>query len=215
MMKNEYVEVMYNTMDMISLLFQNPMVFALLAGALIISISIHEFSHAFAAYKLGDSTGKNMGRMTLNPKAHLDPIGTIFLILIGFGWGKPVPFNPSNLENPKRDSAIISLAGPLSNFILAVVLSLVIKLVSVNSIPVAFLYLTIMYNLMLGFFNLIPLGPLDGNKIVYGILPDKLAVQWVDVQRYGMFILLFLIMFNFTEKILLPLVDVAMKLLGL
>jgi len=215
MMKNEYVEVMYNTMDMISLLFQNPMVFALLAGALIISISIHEFSHAFAAYKLGDSTGKNMGRMTLNPKAHLDPIGTIFLILIGFGWGKPVPFNPSNLENPKRDSAIISLAGPLSNFILAVVLSLVIKLVSVNSIPGAFLYLTIMYNLMLGFFNLIPLGPLDGNKIVYGILPDKLAVQWVDVQRYGMFILLFLIMFNFTEKILLPLVDVAMKLLGL
>jgi len=215
MMKNEYVEVMYNTMDMISLLFQNPMVFALLAGALIISISIHEFSHAFAAYKLGDSTGKNMGRMTLNPKAHLDPIGTIFLILIGFGWGKPVPFNPSNLENPKRDSAIISLAGPLSNFILAVVLSLVIKLVSVNSIPGAFLYLTIMYNLMLGFFNLIPLGPLDGNKIVYGILPDKLAVQWVDVQRYGVFILLFLIMFNFTEKILLPLVDVAMKLLGL
>lgn len=200
---------------MIETLFQNPLMFALLAGALVISISIHEFSHAFAAYKLGDPTGKNMGRLTLNPKAHLDPIGTIFLLFVGFGWGKPVPFNPRNLKNPKKDSAIISLAGPLSNFILAIILSLILKIGMGNNILVVFLYTTILYNLMLGFFNLIPLGPLDGNKIVFGFLPNKLAIQWLEIQRYGTYILLFLIVFDFTEKILLPLVGISMKILGL
>jgi Zn-dependent protease len=102
---------------MIQLLFQNPQFFVLVAVALIASISIHEFSHAFASNVLGDSTAKNMGRLTINPKAHLDPMGTVFLLLVGFGWGRPVPFNPMNLKNPKRDSALISLAGPLSNFI--------------------------------------------------------------------------------------------------
>ena len=200
---------------MINLLFQNPIVFFLVAGALIISISIHEFSHAFAAYKLGDLTAKNLGRMTLNPKSHLDPVGTIFLIFVGFGWGRPVPFNPYNLKNPKRDAAIISLAGPLSNFILAVILSVIIRFVGNIDLLAVFLYMVILFNLMLGFFNIIPLGPLDGNKIVYGILPNKLAVQWVEFQKYGMYILLFLILFNFTEKILLPLVDMTMKILGI
>jgi Zn-dependent protease len=200
---------------MIEMLFQNPMVFALLAGALVISISIHEFSHAYAAYRLGDSTGKRMGRLTLNPKAHLDPVGTIFLLFVGFGWGKPVPFDPRNLKNPKRDAAIISLAGPLSNFILAIIFSFVRKFVTLNGIFGLFLYATILYNLMLGFFNLIPLGPLDGNKIVYGFLPNKLAIQWIEIQRYGTMILLFLIVFNFTEKIILPLVDISMNILGL
>ena len=200
---------------MVEMLFQNPLVFALLAGALVISISIHEFSHAFAAYKLGDATGKRMGRLTLNPKAHLDPVGTIFLLFVGFGWGKPVPFDPRNLKNPKRDAAIISLAGPLSNFILAVILSILLRFITLNGIFGLFLYTTILYNLMLGFSNLIPLGPLDGNKIVYGFLPNNLAVQWVEMQRYGTYILLFLIIFDFTEKIILPLVDISMNILGL
>lgn len=200
---------------MIGMLFQDPLVFVLLAGALVLSISIHEFSHALAAYRLGDPTGKRMGRLTLNPKAHLDPIGTIFLLFIGFGWGRPVPFDPSNLKNPKRDSAIISLAGPLSNFILAVLLSFFLRFITLNGIFGGFLYMAIFYNLMLGFFNLIPLGPLDGNKIVYGFLPNNLAVQWVDIQKYGTIILLFLIIFDFTEKIIFPLVVISMNLLGL
>lgn len=200
---------------MIKLLFESPITFLFLAGALIVSICIHEFSHALAAFKLGDPTAKNLGRLTLNPKAHLDPVGTLFLVFLGFGWGKPVPFNPYNLKNPKRDSAIISLAGPLSNFILALVLALLIKLVGAGSIFGAFLYLTILYNLMLGFFNLIPLGPLDRNKIVFGILPNQLAIQWLEIQRYGLYILLLLIIFNFTDKLLIPLVDMTMKLLGL
>jgi len=200
---------------MIEMLFQNPAVFFLLAGALVVSISIHEFSHAFAAFKLGDPTGKDMGRLTLNPKAHLDPVGTIFLLFVGFGWGRPVPFDPRNLKNPKRDAAIISLAGPLSNFILAAALSLIIRFLGGAGILTVFLYMTILYNLMLGFFNMIPLGPLDGNKIVYGFLPNSLAIQWVEIQRYGTIILLFLIVFDFTEKILLPLVGISMKILGL
>ena len=101
----------------------NLFIFVLVAVALIISISIHEYAHAYAAYKLGDSTAKAMGRLTLNPKAHLDPTGTILLLIAGFGWGKPVPFDPRLLKNPKRDAAIISFAGPASNFLLALTLS--------------------------------------------------------------------------------------------
>lgn len=199
----------------IELLFQNPILFFLIAAALVLSISVHEFSHALAANALGDSTAKDMGRLTLNPKAHLDPIGTLFLLFIGFGWGRPVPFNPSNLKNIKRDSAIISLAGPLSNFVMAIIFALIIRLVPGREILGLFLYMAILYNLMLGFFNLIPLGPLDGNKIVYGFLPNTFAAQWVEIQRYGTYLLLFLILFNFTEKILLPLVDISMEILGL
>lgn len=204
----------YNAIDMISLLFQSPLTFFLLAGALIVSICIHEFSHALAAYKLGDPTAKYLGRLTLNPKAHLDPVGTLFLLFVGFGWGKPVPFNPLNLKNPKRDAALISLAGPASNFILAVILSLPFKYLGINSLTGVFLGLTILYNLTLGFFNLIPFGPLDGNKIVYGFLPYNLSVQWEDFQRYGTYILMFLVLTNSTEKILTPLVDTTMKILG-
>ena len=188
--------------------------FLFLAGALIVSICIHEFSHAFAADKLGDPTARYLGRLTLNPKAHLDPVGTVFLLFVGFGWGRPVPFNPLNLKNPKRDAALISLAGPLSNFILAAILSFPLRYFGVNSLIGFFLGLTVLYNLTLGFFNLIPFGPLDGNKIVYGFLPNRLAIQWEDMQRYGTYILLFLVITNSLEKILRPLVDTAMKLLG-
>ncbi|MBU1132723.1 site-2 protease family protein [Patescibacteria group bacterium] len=201
---------------MLDLLFQNPIIFVLVAGALIVSISIHEFSHAFTAYKLGDSTPKKLGRVTLNPKAHLDPLGIIFLMFTGFGWGRPVPFNPFNLKNIKRDSAIISFAGPLSNFLLAIVLSFVIKLTGgVTTLFGGFLYLTILYNLMLGFFNLIPAHPLDGFKVVHGLLPNNLAIQWQQMQPFGVYILLFLIVTGSTGNLIAPLVGRTMNLLGL
>lgn len=199
---------------MIQLLFQNPELFTLISVSLIISISIHEFSHAFMSNHLGDDTAKNMGRLTINPKAHLDPVGTIFLLFIGFGWGRPVPFNPHNLKNPKRDAALISLAGPLSNLILAGLLSLISRLFIIGEMLWIFLYFLVLYNLMLGFFNLIPLGPLDGNKIVFGFLPSKLAIQWIEFQKYSMYILIIMIALGFTEKILGPLVDISMKILG-
>lgn len=199
---------------MIQLLFQNPALFLLISVSLIISISIHEFSHAFVANYLGDSTAKSMGRLTINPKAHLDPIGTIFLLFVGFGWGRPVPFNPLNLKNPKKDAALISLAGPMSNLILAVVLSLLSRLFFVGGLMWIFLYFIVLYNLMLGFFNLIPLGPLDGNKIVFGFLPNRFAVQWIEFQKYSMYILIMMIALGFTGKILGPLVDISIKILG-
>jgi len=199
---------------MIQLLFQNPALFLLISVSLVISISIHEFSHAFVANYLGDSTAKSMGRLTINPKAHLDPIGTIFLLFVGFGWGRPVPFNPLNLKNPKKDAALISLAGPMSNLILAVVLSLLSRLFFVGGLMWIFLYFLVLYNLMLGFFNLIPLGPLDGNKIVFGFLPNRFAVQWIEFQKYSMYILIMMIALGFTGKILGPLVDISIKILG-
>jgi len=106
---------------LLELLFSNPLIFILVAAALILSISVHEFAHAYVADKLGDPTPRYLGRVTLNPKAHLDPIGTLLLVVAGFGWGKPVPFNPNNLSNPKRDAALISFAGPLSNFFMAII----------------------------------------------------------------------------------------------
>jgi Zn-dependent protease len=200
---------------MLDILSQNPQLGILLIVALIVSLTFHEFSHAFIADKLGDPTAKEMGRLTLNPLAHLDPIGTLFLIVARFGWGKPVPFNPLNLKNPRRDAALISLAGPASNFFLAVAASFAIRIVSVNSPLGIFLYLVVLYNLTLGIFNLIPVGPLDGNKIVYGFLPVNLAIQWQEIQRYGMFILLVVVFTNATSLILTPLVGLSMKLLGL
>ena len=199
---------------MIQLLFQNPALFLLISVSLVISISIHEFSHALVANYLGDGTAKSMGRLTINPKAHLDPVGTILLLFVGFGWGRPVPFNPLNLKNPKRDAALISLAGPMSNLILAVVLSLLSKLFVVGGLMWIFLYFLVLYNLMLGFFNLIPLGPLDGNKIVFGFLPNRFAVQWIEFQKYSMYILIMMVALGFTGKILGPLVDISMKILG-
>ena len=202
-------------MMLLQLLFDNPIVFIFLAGALIVSITIHEFAHALSAQKLGDPTAKLLGRVTLNPLAHLDPLGTVFLLIAGFGWGKPVPFDARNLRNPKRDSAIITIAGPLSNFLLAVFLALVLKFLPQNDIISVFLYFAIFYNLVLGFFNLIPLHPLDGFKVVYGLLPLELAWQWQQTQRYGIYILMLLVFTRSTGIILEPLLSVSMRLLGL
>jgi len=201
---------------MINILFQNPTSFALLAIAMVVSLSIHEFAHAFASNKLGDPTAKLLGRLTLNPRAHLDPIGTLFLLFFGFGWGRPVPFNPINLKNPKRDSAIISFAGPLSNFILASVTAGIYHLAGSNPTQYlgALLHLIVYYNLLIGFFNLLPFHPLDGFKVVYGILPTNLAIQWMETERYGMFVLLLLVFTQSSSKILTPAISFMLKLLG-
>ncbi|MFZ5425316.1 MAG: site-2 protease family protein [Patescibacteria group bacterium] len=195
----------------------NLVVFLLVALALVVSISIHEFAHAYIADKLGDPTARYMGRVTLNPKAHLDPMGTVLLLLAGFGWGKPVPFNPIHLKNPKRDAALISFAGPASNFILATLLAIVLKLlpnVPFFFLAESFLFLTIFYNLVLGIFNLIPVHPLDGFKIVNGLLPNELSIQWMQMAPYGIFILLLLIFTRTTSLIIDPLLSFSLKILG-
>lgn len=170
---------------------------AIFLGALTLAISVHEFAHALTSQKLGDPTAKLMGRLTLNPRAHLDPVGTLMLILIGFGWGKPVPYNPLNLDNPKVDSALISLSGPLSNILTAFVLALPLRLhLPIFSQGVSFeLILTVVsLNIGLAVFNLIPIYPLDGFRVVGGLLPSELSRIWEGLAAYGTFLILFLVL---------------------
>lgn len=145
-------------------------------AAILISLTVHEFFHAYVAKLRGDRTGEREGRMTLNPISHIDPFGFLFLLILGFGWAKPVPFNPYNLKDPKWDSVKIALAGPLSNLALAAISAIALRAVvgaqlftSLNLL-VIFLFLMILLNLFLMFFNIVPVHPLDGSKLVFALL---------------------------------------------
>ncbi len=195
-------------------LFQDPLYLLLtlvaISVALLIAITIHEFSHALVAYGLGDSTAKRLGRLSLNPAAHLDPMGTAMLFLAGFGWGKPVPVNPMYLRSTGRQGmAMVSLAGPLSNVMTAGLFAIPIRagLMSWHSPFRLFVFrggpedlladlfgFIIFYNLILAAFNLIPLAPLDGFKVALGILPREMAASFARLETYGPAILLSVIM---------------------
>lgn len=183
--------------------------------ALLIGIGFHEFCHAFMADSLGDTLPARQGRVTLNPLAHLDPAGTLMMLFIGFGWGKPVQFNPFGLKvRPKMATLLVSLAGPMSNFVAAFVLALPIKfgwvpyINPLSNIPAAFLRLEVQstseylglfltgavyLNVILGVFNLIPIHPLDGFKVLVGLLPDDLSREYAKLAQYGPGILLVLL----------------------
>lgn len=178
---------------MISTLFGNPIVFVIYLLSLVIAITIHEFAHAYVADRLGDPTPRLQGRVTLNPLSHLDPLGTLMLLIVRFGWGKPVQFDPFNLKHPKRDAAIISLAGPASNLILAIILSVAVRILSSLS-PISLLLIPIIYlNVLLAIFNLVPIHPLDGFKVVGGLLSKEYYHQWMELERYGIIFLIILI----------------------
>lgn len=170
--------------------------FILLLPVIILTIVVHEFSHGYVAYRLGDPTAKESGRLTLNPLSHLDPIGTLVLIITAlsgrpFGWAKPIPVNPYYFENMYKDIAKVGLAGPLSNIIFAYFLSGLYRWGFV--MPDGFLFsiveLTVMVNLGLAIFNLIPIPPLDGSRIVIGILPEDKIPAYMEFEKYGFFIL--------------------------
>lgn len=168
--------------------------FVLWALALVIAITIHEFAHAYTADKLGDPTPRSQGRLTLNPLAHLDPLGTIALLIFRFGWGKPVQFDPYNLRSPRRDSALISLAGPASNLLLASILAIVIRVMPGFPLMTTLFSVLITMNIILAIFNLVPVYPLDGEKILTGILSPSLASEYQSIMRqYGTIILILLI----------------------
>ncbi len=190
----------------------NPQLF-LMVIPFLLAVVIHEVSHGYAAYKLGDNTAKFMGRLTLNPIAHIDLIGTIILPLflliahspVLFGWAKPVPVNFFNLRNPKKDSAYVALAGPASNIAMAVGFALIYQIF--KFIPIPYIQqpvlLTCVYgvqlNLIFAFFNLIPILPLDGGRILAAFLPNRWAYNFAKVEPYGMYIvigLIFLGVFN-------------------
>lgn len=180
---------------MISILFTaGPIPFIIIFLSLILSITVHEFAHGLAADRLGDPTPRAQGRVTLDPRAHLDPLGTLAILLTWFGWGKPVLYDPYNLKNPRRDAAVISLAGPLSNLIFAVLLSILLRVLPESLLLWVVFTSIIRLNLILAIFNLVPIHPLDGGKIMVGFLPKDLAYEWNQIlNRYGLIILLFLI----------------------
>jgi Zn-dependent protease len=174
--------------------------------AIVLGITVHEFMHAYAAHRLGDDTGKLLGRLSLNPAAHFDFFGSLLLVLAGFGYGKPVPFNESRLRGAAAVS-VVAIAGPLSNFALAALCAIPLRFGAVD--PFGGAYTTILafivyINCVLGIFNLIPIPPLDGSNVIYGLLPPRQQYSWRSFQQYGP--LLLLAVFFFGGRILQQLV---------
>jgi Zn-dependent protease len=161
-----------------------------MAVGLLLAVTFHEAAHAFVADRLGDPTPRYQGRLTLNPLAHLDPIGTALFLVARFGWGKPVVFNPLALKNPVVGAALISLAGPLTNFLIALLFGSLIRL---RIEPIELWVQIAFINILLGIFNLIPIAPLDGEKVLTWFIPPSLRPQWLQLQSFGLFILIFII----------------------
>ena len=182
----------------------DPQTLVLLIPVILFALTVHEYAHGMVAYRLGDPTAKQAGRLTLNPLSHLDPMGTVMLFVIGLGWAKPVPVDPRYFANPKRDMLWVALAGPAANMGLALLSGLIIRFLT--SDPSAFLsgalgpmlismmVRSLQINLMLAVFNLLPVPPLDGSKIMYSLLPPQYAHWNYNLERYGPMVLFGLVM---------------------
>jgi len=190
---------------MFNLLFNDPFTFILLVIPLLYSIIIHELAHGWVAYIMGDATAKNMGRLTLNPLSHLDPIGTLALFIAGFGWAKPVPVNTYALRNSRFGFIFVAAAGIIANMIFAFLALLVLRLLSpaVGTPAATFLYFLAHINIILAAFNLIPIPPLDGSRILTAFLPPHMQYQLRRIEPYG-FIIIVVLLFT---KVLNPVID--------
>jgi Zn-dependent protease len=170
----------------------DPVGFIAFVIAIVLGITVHEFMHAYAAHRLGDDTARLLGRLSLNPLAHLDPFGTLLLVLAGFGYGKPVPFNESRLRTT-LGVTFVALAGPLANIALAALCAIPLRFGAASLLGGAYeeiLGAIVLWNCVLAIFNLIPIPPLDGANVVYGLLPPRQQYSWRTYQQYGPFLLL-------------------------
>ena len=198
-------------------MFFNGSLLLMISGVVIVlmSLTVHEVAHGFAAYKLGDPTAKNQGRLSLNPIKHLDPIGALLLFIFGFGWAKPVPVNPYYFNGDRRKGMmVVSFAGPASNLILAFILIAIYAIGHFGTLQYAYsvtgliLYKAFTLNIYLALFNLIPIPPLDGSKILAGVLPQAAAYKFLTtVEQYGFLILMLLVIFNITDSVLVPIAN--------
>ncbi len=190
---------------------------------LLFSAIVHEVAHGLMAEKLGDSTARDEGRITLNPIPHIDPFGSIalpaLLLAVGspivFGAAKPVPVNFANLRHPKSGMALVSLAGPLSNFLLAILFVIPLKFGLANEVAAPILIQAILINLVLGTFNLIPIPPLDGSKILASLAPDEWMYKILSLERYGFLLVLVFLMLGILDRILLPVIYLFGKIFGI
>lgn len=176
-----------------------------MAPVILLALTVHEYCHAWAAHKLGDDTARLQGRLSLNPLVHLDIFGTILIFLVGFGWAKPVPVDTRNFDDPRKGLLLVALAGPVSNIVMAIGAGMVLRLwlPTLGSIippltetVINMLYIALTINVALAVFNMIPLPPLDGSRVLFGILPPKMAYSYSRVEPFGIFILFGIFMFG-------------------
>lgn len=192
----------------------------------LLAITCHEVAHGFVAWRYGDPTARMLGRLTLNPLKHIDIFGTLMLVVVGIGWAKPVPVVIENLRNPKRDMIWVSAAGPITNIGLAIVSALLLRLLHIlpsGSSEASFVLMPLAYmisfsiyvNLLLAFFNMIPIPPLDGGRVLMGLLPYRQAMTLSRIEPYGMIIIIALVFFTpVFSYILMPLISIGIKLLA-
>ena len=174
----------------------DPVGFVAFIIAIVLGITVHEFMHAYTAHRLGDDTARLLGRLSLNPMAHLDPFGTLLLVLAGLGYGKPVPFNESRLRSA-MGVTFVALAGPLANLALAALCAIPLRFSAASLLGGAYeeiLTAIVLWNCVLAIFNLVPIPPLDGANVVYGLLPPRQQYSWRTYQQYGPFLLLFILL---------------------
>ncbi len=200
----------------------------LLAPPILLALTLHEYAHGYVAYRFGDPTAKAIGRLTLNPVRHLDPLGTIAFFLINIGWARPVPVNGAYFKNPRKDMIWVALAGPLTNLFLAVVSAIAAKIIYQLSlilpgtlvteavlVPLfAMVQASVWINLVLCIFNFLPIPPLDGSRVLMGVLPESMTRTYASFERYGFLIILILAFSGILSKMIYPIINFAGSLLS-
>ena len=191
-------------MGLLNLLLKDPLGFIIIAVPLLYAVIFHELAHGWVAYRMGDPTAKMMGRLSLNPLKHLDPMGTLMLFLFGFGWAKPVPVNFNQLREKRKGMILVSSAGIITNMLLAFCALFIYRLLSLPSVslPAVLLYYFARINIILAAFNLIPLPPLDGSKILMGFAPPEVRNFLYRIDRYGLFIIIGLLYLGVLDPVI-------------